>query len=107
MIKSTVTWKIIKTTFEDAKFLQQDVVEMDDDDNWLRQNNSFVPMSRVTQPTNSYVSNPSIIPGEIPNVCEDFRVPRKRFRGANANNVGKLKNRIVCKQTKCMKQSVP
>jgi hypothetical protein len=29
MIKSTVTWKIIKTTFEDAKFLQQDVVEME------------------------------------------------------------------------------
>jgi hypothetical protein len=51
-------------------------------------------MSRVTQPTNNYVCNPSISPGEIPNVHKDFRVPRKRFRGANADNVGKLSRLI-------------
>jgi hypothetical protein len=51
-------------------------------------------MSRVTQSTNSYVCNLSISPGEIPNVREDFRVPRKRFRGANANNIGKLSRLI-------------
>jgi hypothetical protein len=75
-------------------FLQQDVAEMDDDDSWLRWNDSFVPMSHVTQPTNIYVCNPSISPGEIPNIREDFRVPRKRFRGANENNVGKLSRLI-------------
>jgi hypothetical protein len=63
---------------------------MDDDDSWIRRNDSFVPMSGVTQPTNNYVCNLTISPGEIPNVCEDFRTPRKRIRGANANNVGKL-----------------
>jgi hypothetical protein len=47
-------------------------------------------MSGVTQPTNSYVCNPTISLGEISNVREDFRAPRKRIRGANANNVGKL-----------------
>jgi hypothetical protein len=51
-------------------------------------------MCRVTQPTNIYVCNPSISLGEIPNVREDFRVPRKRFSGANANNVGKLSKLI-------------
>jgi hypothetical protein len=70
--------------------LQPDVAEMDDDDSWLRWNDSFVPMSRVTQPTKRYVCNPSISPGEIPNIRKDFRVPRKRIRGTNANNVGKL-----------------
>jgi hypothetical protein len=83
-----------KWAFEDAEFLRQDVAEMDDDDSWLRQNISFLPTSHVTQPTNSYVHNLSISPGEIPNVHEDFRVPRKRFRGANANNVGKLSRLI-------------
>jgi hypothetical protein len=47
-------------------------------------------MSGVMQPTNSYVCNTTISPGEITNVHEDFRTPRKRIRGANANNVGKL-----------------
>jgi hypothetical protein len=46
--------------------------------------------SCVTQPTNSYVCNPYISVGEIPNVREDFMAPRKRIRGANANNIGKL-----------------
>jgi hypothetical protein len=63
---------------------------MDDDDSWLRQNDSFVPMFGVTQPTNSYVCNPTITLGEISNVHEDFMTPRKRIRGANANNIGKL-----------------
>jgi hypothetical protein len=63
---------------------------MDDDDSWLRQNDSFIPMSGVTLPTNSYVCNPTISPGEMPNVHEDIRTPRKRIRGANANNIGKL-----------------
>jgi hypothetical protein len=63
---------------------------MDDDDSWLRWNDSFIPMSGVTQPINSYVCNPTISPGEITNVHKDFRTPRKRIRGANANNVGKL-----------------
>jgi hypothetical protein len=67
---------------------------MEDDDSWLRRNDTFVPMSRVTQLTNNYVCNPSISPGEIPYVREDFRVPWKRFRGANANNVGKLSRLI-------------
>jgi hypothetical protein len=79
-----------KRAFEDAEFSQSDVAKMDDDRSWLRQNDSFVPMSDVTQSTNSYVFNPTISLGEIPNVCEDFRTPRKRITGANANNVGKL-----------------
>jgi hypothetical protein len=70
--------------------LQPDVAEIDDDDSCLRQNDSFVPMSRVTQPTNNYVFNPSISPGEMPNIHEDFRVPRKRIRGANADSIGKM-----------------
>jgi hypothetical protein len=37
-----------KRAFEVAEFSQPDVVEMDDDDNWLRRNDSFVPMSGVT-----------------------------------------------------------
>jgi hypothetical protein len=63
---------------------------MDDDDSWLRWNNSFIPMSIVKQPTNNYVCNPTISPGEIPNVREGFRTPMKRIRGANVNNIGKL-----------------
>jgi hypothetical protein len=47
-------------------------------------------MSGVTQPINSYVCNPTISPGEMFNMREDFRAPTKRIRGANANNVGKL-----------------
>jgi hypothetical protein len=70
--------------------LKPDVAETDDDDSWLRQNDSFIHMSGVTQPTNSYVCNPTISLGEIPNVRKDFGTPRKRIRGANANNVGKL-----------------
>jgi hypothetical protein len=58
---------------------------MDDDDSWLRRNDGFVPMS-----VKSYVSNPTISLGEIPNVHQDFRVARKRIRGANVNIVGKL-----------------
>jgi hypothetical protein len=63
---------------------------MDDDDTWLRRNDSFIPMSGVMQPTNSYACNLTISLGEIPNICDDFRTPRKRIKGANANNVGKL-----------------
>jgi hypothetical protein len=84
-----------KWVFEDAEFLQQDVAKTDDDHSWLKRNDTFIPMSHVTQPTNSYVCNPSISPGEIPNVCGDFRVPRKRFKGANANNIGKLSRLII------------
>jgi hypothetical protein len=58
---------------------------MDDDDIWLRRNDGFVPMS-----TKSYVSNPTISPREIPTVCQDFRVARKRIMGANAYTIGKL-----------------
>jgi hypothetical protein len=84
MIKRTVIRKIIKKrAFEDAEFSQLDVAKTDDDD-------SFVPMSGVMQPTNSYVCNLTISFGEIPNVSEDFRTPTKRIRGANANNIGKL-----------------
>jgi hypothetical protein len=83
-----------KWAFKDAEFLQQDVAKTDDDDTWLIWNDSFIPMSCVTQLTNSYVCNPSISSGEILNVREDFRVPRKMFRGANANNVGKLSRLI-------------
>jgi hypothetical protein len=36
-----------KWAFEDAEFLQQDVGETDDDDSWLRRNDSFIPMSHV------------------------------------------------------------
>jgi hypothetical protein len=63
---------------------------MDDDDTWFRQNDSFVPMSGVMQLTNSNICNPTISPGEILNIREYFRAHRKRIRGANANNVGKL-----------------
>jgi hypothetical protein len=90
MIKTTVISKIIKKAFVDAKFSQPDVAEMDDDDTWLRRNDSFVPISSVTQLTNSYICNLIISLGEIPNVHDDFRTPRKRMKGANANNVGKL-----------------
>jgi hypothetical protein len=90
MIKRIVIRKIIKKAFQDAEFSQSDVAEIGDDDSWLRQNDSFIPMFGVTQPTNSYVCNPTISPREIPNVRKDFRPPRKRIRGANANNVGKL-----------------
>jgi hypothetical protein len=34
--------------FEDAEFSQPDVAETDDDDSWLRRNDSFVLMSGVT-----------------------------------------------------------
>jgi hypothetical protein len=74
----------------DAKFSQPNIAETDDDDSWLRRNDSFVPMSGVTQLINSYVYNPTISPGEMFNVREDFRTPMKRIRGANANNIGKL-----------------
>jgi hypothetical protein len=47
-------------------------------------------MSGITQATNNYVYNLTISPGEIPNVREDFMTPKKRIRGANTNNVGKL-----------------
>jgi hypothetical protein len=79
-----------KRAFVDAEFSQTYVAKMDDNDTWLRRNDSFIHMSGVTQPTNSYVCNPTISPGEIPNECNDFRAPRKRIKGANANNVGKL-----------------
>jgi hypothetical protein len=74
----------------DAEFSQPDIAEIDDDDNWLRRNDSFVPMSSVTHLTNSYVCNLTISLGENPNVHEDFRAPMKRIRGANPSNVGKL-----------------
>jgi hypothetical protein len=79
-----------KRAFEDAEFSQPNIAKMDDDDSWLRRNDSFIPISGVMQPTNSYVCNPTISLGEITNVSQDFRVPRKRITGANANNVGKL-----------------
>jgi hypothetical protein len=63
---------------------------MNDDDSWVRWNDSFVAMSGVTPSTNGYVCNPTVSPGEILNVREDFRTPTSRIRGANANNVGKL-----------------
>jgi hypothetical protein len=87
MIKRTIITKIIKRAFVDAEFSQLDVAKMDDDDTWLRWNDSFIPMSRVMQPTNNYVCNLVISPGEIPNVHDDFRTTRKRIKGANANNV--------------------
>jgi hypothetical protein len=63
MIKRTVTRKIIKKwAFEDPEFLQQDVAETNDDDSWLRWNDTFVPMSHVPQPTNHYVCSPSTSP---------------------------------------------
>jgi hypothetical protein len=74
----------------DAEFSQSNVAEMDDDDTWLRLNDSFIHMSGVTQPTNSYVYNLTNSLGEIPNVHNDFGTLRKRIKGANANNVGKL-----------------
>jgi hypothetical protein len=79
-----------KRAFEDAEFSQSNVAKTDDDGSWLRWNDSFVPISGVTQPTNSYVCNLVVSPGEISNVHEDFRTPTKRIRGENANNVGKL-----------------
>jgi hypothetical protein len=42
------------------EFLQSDVAKTNDDDSWLRRNDNFIPMSQVTQPTNSYVCNMSI-----------------------------------------------
>jgi hypothetical protein len=63
---------------------------MDDDDSWFKQNDSFVPMGGVTQPTNNYVCNPTISSGEILNVREDFRAHRKRIMRSNTNNIGKL-----------------
>jgi hypothetical protein len=74
----------------DAEFSQPNVAETDDDDTWLRWNDSFVPMSSVMRSTNIYVCNLTISPREIPNVSEDFRAPRKRIKEANANNVDKL-----------------
>jgi hypothetical protein len=74
----------------DAEFSQLNVSEMDDDDTWLRQNGSFILMSGVTQSINIYVCNLTISPGEILNVRDDFRTPRKRIRGADENNIGKL-----------------
>jgi hypothetical protein len=94
MVKRNVIRKIIKKAFEDAEFSQLDIAKMDDDDSCLRRNNSFVTMSGVTQSTNNYICNPTISPGEIPNVHEDFRTPRKRIMGANANNIGKLSRLI-------------
>jgi hypothetical protein len=79
-----------KRAFVDADFLQPDGAHMNDDHTWLRRNDSFVSMSGVTQSTNNYVCNLSISPGEIPSLHEDFMMPRKRIRGANANNVGNL-----------------
>jgi hypothetical protein len=78
----------------DTDFSQPDGDHTNDDDTWLTQNDSFVPMSGVTQPTNMYVFNLHISPGKIPNLREDFRTSMKRIRGANANNVGKLSYRI-------------
>jgi hypothetical protein len=74
--------------FVDADVLQPHGVDTDDDHSWLRRNDCYVPMSGITQPTKSYVCNLSISHGEIPNLRESFRSPRKR-RGANANNIGK------------------
>jgi hypothetical protein len=37
-----------KDAFVDVEFLQPDVAETDDDDTWLRCNDSFVPISGVT-----------------------------------------------------------
>jgi hypothetical protein len=82
--------KIRKRAFVDADFSQPDGDHTDDDDTLLRRNDSFVSMSGVTQPTNSYVCNLSISLGEISNLREDFRIPAKRMRGANANKIGKL-----------------
>jgi hypothetical protein len=78
MMKRTVIRKKIKRAFEDTEFSQPDVAEMDDDDSWLRRNDDFVRMS-----AKSYVSILTISPGEIPNARQDFRVARKRIRGAN------------------------
>jgi hypothetical protein len=76
--------------FVDADFSQPDGADTDDDHSWLRRNDSYVPMSDITQPANSYICTLSVSPGEIPNLREDFRSPRNRMRGANANNIGKL-----------------
>jgi hypothetical protein len=90
LIKRTVIRKIRKRAFVDVDFSQPDCDHTDDDDTLLRRNDSFVSMSGVTQPTNSYVCNLSISLGEISNLREDFRTPAKRMRGANANKIGKL-----------------
>jgi hypothetical protein len=79
-----------KRTFDDAEFSQPEIAKMDDDDSWLKWNDSFIPMYGVMQPTNSYVCNLAISPGEISNVHEDFRTPRKRIMRADANTVDKL-----------------
>jgi hypothetical protein len=46
----------------DAEFSQSDIAKTDDDDSWLRRNDSFVSMSGVTQPINNYVCNLTISP---------------------------------------------
>jgi hypothetical protein len=76
--------------FLHVDFSQLNGAHTDDDHTWLRQNDSYVPMFVVTQPTNSYVCNLPISLGEIPNLCQDSRPPFKRIRGENANNLGKL-----------------
>jgi hypothetical protein len=52
-------------------------------------------MSGVMQVINNYVCNSTISPREILNVREDFRIPRKRIRGANANNVVSYPDSLV------------
>jgi hypothetical protein len=76
--------------FVDAEFLQPDDADTVDDQSWFRWNDSYVPMPAIMQPTNSYVYNLSISPGDIPNVSEAFRWRRKRMTVANANDIGKL-----------------
>jgi hypothetical protein len=85
MMKRTIIRKNKKRALEDTEFSQLDVAETDDDDSWLIQNDGFIPMS-----AKSYVSNPTITLGEIPNVRQDFRVAMRRIKGANANTIGKL-----------------
>jgi hypothetical protein len=75
--------------FMDVDVLQPHSVDTDDDHSWLRRNDSYIPMSSIMQPTNSFVSNLSISQGEIPYLRKAFRSPRKR-RGTNANNIGKI-----------------
>jgi hypothetical protein len=76
--------------FVDAKFSQPNGADTDYDHSWLTWNDSYVPISGIMQPTNSYVCNLSKSSGEIPNVREAFRSRRKRMTGANANDIGKL-----------------
>jgi hypothetical protein len=75
--------------FVAADISQPHSVDTDDDRSWLKQDDSFVPMSGITQPINSYVYNLSRSQGELPNLGESMRSPRKR-RGPNGNNIGKL-----------------